>query len=172
MPSKQLVLSLQRKFHENQERTEHLISLIPTDHLTWRPENETGSYSTIGNLLGHMLCCFGGFCAVMHRAFPEELKHIADLRLLEVNHFCHQEEAIERIRLYSKHVDEGFSLADDSDLERLLPTVFVPEGETMLTLLLNNLEHLTSHKYQLFFYLKLLGLQVGTRDIYHFHKIE
>jgi hypothetical protein len=32
--------------------------------------------------------------------------------------------------------------------------------------LLANLEHFINHKYQLFFYLKLLGVSVDTRDLY------
>jgi hypothetical protein len=40
----------------------------------------------------------------------------------------------------------------------MVPSVFVPEGEQLATLLLGNLEHLINHKYQLFFYLKLLGI--------------
>jgi hypothetical protein len=45
--------------------------------------------------------------------------------------------------------------------------VFVPEGESLMTLLVGNLEHLINHKYQLFLYLKLLGLPVSSRDLYH-----
>ena len=47
-------------------------------------------------------------------------------------------------------------------------TVFVPEGETLMTLLLGNLEHLLNHKYQVFLYLKLAGVAVGSRDVYRF----
>jgi hypothetical protein len=54
------------------------------------------------------------------------------------------------------------------DLARPIPTVFVPEREALLTLLLGNLEHLISHKYQLLTYLKLAGVAVGTPDIYRF----
>jgi hypothetical protein len=46
----------------------------------------------------------------------------------------------------------------------MLPTVFATES--VMTLLLGNLEHLINHKYQLFVYLKLLGVSVGTGDIY------
>jgi hypothetical protein len=35
-----------------------------------------------------------------------------------------------------------------------------------MTLLLGNLEHLVNHKYQLFFYLKMLGVPLGTPDLY------
>ena len=46
----------------------------------------------------------------------------------------------------------------------MLKTVFTTES--VLTLLLGNLEHLVNHKYQLFVYLKLLGVPVATGDIY------
>ena len=57
----------------------------------------------------------------------------------------------------------------DDRTEHLLthiPTVFVPEGEALLTLLLGNLEHFINHKYQLFAYLKMLGVPLGSRDLY------
>ena len=65
-------------------------------------------------------------------------------------------------------VRDGFRAVAQEDLARPIPTVFVPEGEALLTLLLGNLEHLISHKYQLLTYLKLAGVTVGTPDIYRF----
>lgn len=62
----------------------------------------------------------------------------------------------------------AFALCTDQDLARKIPTVFVPQGEALITLLLGNLEHLTNHKYQLFFYLKLLGVNVTSADLYSF----
>jgi hypothetical protein len=41
-----------------------------------------------------------------------------------------------------------------------------PEGEALLTLLLGNLERFINHTYQLFAYLKMLGVPLGTRDLY------
>lgn len=165
-----LTHSLQRKLNEAIERTEHLISLVPLDKLHWHPETQENNFGQFGDLLGHLLDCMGGFCAVMLRAFPEELAQFAILRSNIVNHFAAPEEALSRFQAYRKCIDAGFLLCQDPDWERLLPSVFVPEGLPMLTLYLNNLEHLVSHKYQLFFYLKLLGVKVGTQDIYHFHK--
>ena len=49
-----------------------------------------------------------------------------------------------------------------------MPTVFVPQGESILTLLLGNLEHLINHKHQLFTYLKQMGVPVATPDLYRF----
>jgi len=83
-----------------------------------------------------------------------------------VNQFCHPDEAAKQIDLYAQHIDHGFQLCTNADLCRKIRTVFVPEGETLLTILLGNLEHLINHKYQLFFYLKLAGLQVTTSDLY------
>jgi hypothetical protein len=70
--------------------------------------------------------------------------------------------------VYRDRIREGFQLLGDLDLGRKIPTVFVPEGEPLLSLLLVNCEHLASHKYQLFIYLRLLGVTVASRDLYHF----
>jgi len=60
----------------------------------------------------------------------------------------------------------GFVVLTDAHLARRVPTVFVAEGEAVMTVLLGNLEHFINHKYQLFFYLKLLGVGVTTSDLY------
>ena len=70
--------------------------------------------------------------------------------------------------MYKSRIQEGFALLQDSDLQKLVPTLFVKEGEALLTLLLGNLEHLVNHKHQLFMYVKLMGIDVGSRDLYHF----
>jgi hypothetical protein len=169
MSQNHLTLALQKKFHETVERTQHLISLVPGNQVHWRPEIATQSYGDLAHLLGHLVSCMEGFCAVMHRAFPDELKHFENLRSTEDNYSCKPEEAGERIHHLMGCVDEGFLRCTDADLERILPTLFAPAGETMLALFLNNLEHLINHKYQLFFYLKLLGINVGSEDLYRFY---
>jgi hypothetical protein len=119
-------------------------------------------------LLGHLLDCAAGFCAVLAAADPQRLTHFAQLRDLPVNRPCSPTEAVRRIAIYRVHIEEAFALLSDEDLGRRLPTVFVKEGEPLLTLLLGNLEHLINHKHQLFTYLKLLGVGVSSRDLYHF----
>ncbi|HWP44996.1 MAG TPA: DinB family protein, partial [Blastocatellia bacterium] len=120
----------------------------------------------LGDLLGHLLECAAGFCAALYAASPERLAHFARLRELEVNHFCQIEEARARLRDYRARIREGFEQVSDGDLSRPVPTLFVPEGEPLLAILLGNLEHLINHKHQLFFYLKLLGVEVATADLY------
>jgi len=153
------------KIEEQINRTLRLIELIPADKTEWRPQPDS---FRVCDLLGHLLECLAGFCATLYATNPERVKHFDKLRALPVNHCCASEEALTRIRQYSLHIKEGFDLLDDSDLGRRVKTVFVPEGEPVLTLLLGNLEHLINHKYQLFFYLKLLDVPVSTSDLYLF----
>lgn len=151
------------KLEEQIERTLHLITLIPPDKLEWSPRADA---LRVCDLLGHLLECLAGFCATLYGVNPERLSHFERMRELPVNHCCGVEEARDRIIDYTMHIREGFSLLGDDDLRRKIPTVFVPEGEAVTTILLGNLEHLINHKYQLFFYLKLLQAGVTTTDLY------
>lgn len=158
-----IVESLQLKVREQIEKTEHLIRLIPPDRVAWNPQWPCGS-SDIGHLLGHLLDCLAGFCAAFHAAFPRQLESALALRSLPVNHFCLPDEALDRMQAYAGCIEEGFALCGVEDLSRMLPTVFATES--LATLLLGNLEHLINHKYQLFAYLKVMGVPVTTADIY------
>jgi hypothetical protein len=160
-----LCASFQAKLDEQLERTEHLIGLLPSECLhAVVPGNDWSA----ALLLGHLLDCLAGFCAVLAAASPGPLAHFVQLRELPVNHACSAAEARERIAVYQAHIHEGFQALSDADLARLLPTVFVPQGETLLTLLLGNLEHLINHKHQLFVLLRGLGCPVATADLYRF----
>src|SRR5262245_48954733 len=86
-----LCAAILAKTHEQIERTCHLIELLPADRLEWAP-SIPGSW-TVGLLLGHMLECLAGFCAVLQRIEPERLAHFRDLRSLPVNHRCAPSEA-------------------------------------------------------------------------------
>lgn len=161
-----LSAALAEKIDEQIERTIHLIGLVPANQLEWKPPIP-GAWA-VNHVLGHMLDCLAGFCAVLYAAYPERLQHFDALRHLPVNHACDPVAACERIGLYRLHIKEGFGLLADADLGRKLPTVFVAEGETVLALLLGNLEHLINHKHQLFMYLRLLAVPVGTPNLYRF----
>jgi hypothetical protein len=168
MAEQTLVKSLAEKVLETIERTDHLVLLVPANLLEWRPElpSQSALPNNFGSLLGHLLDCLAGFCAVFYRAFPEELADFQKLRSSSINESCLPLNARARITFYAAQIDRGFQRCKDEDLGTRIPTIFVPEGETLLTILLGNLEHLINHKYQLFFYLKLAGVPVGSRDIY------
>lgn len=161
--SNALASALFSKLEEQIELTDHLIALIPADKLEWQPSPDS---FRVCDLLGHLLECMAGFCAALYTANPDRLAHFGRLRELKVNYSCGVEEARDRIRDYAGHIREGFSLIDDNDLARRVQTVFVPEGEAVMTVLLGNFEHFLNHKYQLFFYLKLLEAGVTTSDLY------
>ena len=161
-----LVAAVLAKIHEQLERTGHLIRRLPDDRLDWTTQLD-GAWPA-DQLVGHLLECVAGICAVLAAAEPERLAHFAELRELPVNHRCPPDEAVNQLSLYRAHIDEGFALLTDADLGRRLPTIFVQGGESILTLLLGNLEHLINHKHQLFMYLKLMGVGVDSSDLYQF----
>lgn len=168
-PSHALAPLILAKLREQIDRTEHLLTQIPAEQLEWRPTWPTPEPSQgwpVSRLLSHLLSCLAGFCAALYAAYPDRLAHFDRLRAQPVSRHYGPEEARQRIHEYMAHIEEGFALLTDDDLARLIPTVFVPEGEALLTLLLGNLEHCMNHKYQLFSYLKVLGVPLGTRDLY------
>src|SRR5580704_3555382 len=133
----ELTMALWSKVAEQIERSDHLLSLVPLDKLSWRPllldgfgaatdrgpgNAESGSVVppllAIGELLGHMLDCMAGFCAALYKIDPLRLGHLSGLRALPVNHFCEVEEARERMNEYSTHIKEGFALLSDDALTR------------------------------------------------------
>jgi hypothetical protein len=172
MQKQPLTACIRNKILEGVERTDHLIQLVPPDELDWKPVQQVAGLppSDLGHLLGHLLDCVGGICAALVAAFPNELDSFSRLRLLAVNFSCPPQDARARIASYSECIECGFEICTDSALARKVPTVFVPEGEELLTILLGNFEHLTNHKYQLFFYLKTLGLPVTGADLYRWRK--
>jgi hypothetical protein len=163
--SHDLAALLLSKLEEQIERAQHLLTLIPADKLEWKPMPNS---LRVCDLLGHLLECLAGFCAALFAVNPEGLAHFANLRERPVNHCCGIEEARQRITEYSKCIREGFALIGDDDLARRIPTVLTRQREAVMTVLLGNLEHLINHKYQLFSYLKLMGVEVGTADLYRF----
>ena len=94
--SQPLCASLLEKILEQAARTEHLIALIP--------EGREGS---VARLLGHLLDCLSGFCAVLAAAARDHLAHFSDLRALPVNHACTPAEALSRIAIYRERYREG-----------------------------------------------------------------
>lgn len=159
-----LAAALADKIEEQIERAVHLVGFVSDPE--WRPPIP-GAWS-FAELLGHLLDCLAGFCAVLYGAYPERLSHFAELRHLPVNYACRPADMRVRAETYRAHLKEGFMALCDADLSRKVPTAFVPEGETVFTLMLGNLEHLINHKYQLFVYLKLALVDVKTIDLYRF----
>jgi hypothetical protein len=154
------------KIHDQIDRTDHLIAILSPEQLNWAPEI-SGAWCT-AMILGHLLECLAGICAVLLAVQPDKLAYFHRLRETQINRPHAALEARDGLALYQKHIDEGFAVLEDADLARRVPTVFVKSGELVLTLLLANLEHLINHKHQLFMYLKFMGAGVTSPDLYRF----
>ena len=158
--------AIHAKIHEQIERIEHLILLVPPESMEWAPPIDQPW--TIQQLLEHLVGCLAGFCAVLYAMRPEQLAHFQELRKLDPVAQPNRDQILNRLHLFSGKIVEGFDQLEDCVLSQVLPTVFVPEGESGMTLLLGNLEHLINHKYQLFTDLRLMGLKVNSSDLYRF----
>jgi hypothetical protein len=156
------------KIREQIQLLQHLIDVLPPDGLNWVPDI-AGAWP-VCKVLGHLIDCLAGVCAVLVAAHPDKLPRLAKQKENPIGDECGPSEAQDLIALFSAHIDEGFATLRDQDLARRLPTVFTQSGEAVLTLLLGNLEHLINHKHQLFVYLKLMGVNVGTPELYCFRQ--
>ena len=159
------------KIVEQIDLLEEMIARVPPDQVHSTPPLPSASFPTprsLGEVLGHLLQCLAGFLAVSHAARPGELGFLLEMKNRRINHACDREEALQRIEEYRRHLHGAFAVLTDDDLSRVVGTVFVAEGQAVLTLLLGNLEHLINHKHELFYYLKLLGVPLTSRDLYRF----
>lgn len=169
--SQKLCESYVAKLEEQIDCLSRIIERLPSEKLCWIPEwPEMGvpRPRSMGQVLGHLLQCLAGVAAVLYAVYPRELEQFLQLKSLPVNHFCGKSEALERIAQYRDRLIYGFQFLTDEDLARRVPTVFVSDGETVLTLLLCNFEHLVNHKHELFMYAKLVGIPLVSRDLYRF----
>ena len=159
-----LCAAFHAKIDEQMERAAHLAARFPADKLHCRFDPPDGW--TVCDLLGHLLDCMAGYCAALYAAEPGRLAHFEQLRELPVNRSISPEEFRTQLEVYKTRIAEGFALLDDADLARNIPTVFVPAGVPLVTLLLGNLEHVINHKRQLFEFLKRVDSNIGTADLY------
>lgn len=159
------------KIDEQSELLCGIIAKLPAGKLDWAPPmplTQAPPPKRVAEVLGHLLQCFAGVLAVLHAAHPDRLQHFMELKNRRVNHYCTEAEALERVAEYRRYIREGFESLSDEDLAVSRPTVFVPAGESVLTLLLGNLEHILNHKHELFVYAKGLGASLVSRDLYRF----
>src|SRR5262245_25129101 len=120
-----LCAALRAKILEQIDRTIHLTQFLPAD-LGLRPVDGGWSFE---QLLEHLLVSLAGFCAVLAAVYPDELAHFQRLRgVRPTGAFA------ERAGVYRAHIEEGFEVLSDEALSKMIPTVFVPAGEPVLTL--------------------------------------
>src|ERR1700722_5573277 len=122
------------KIEEQMDRAVHLPARLPEDRRNSPVDASSGW--TAGRLLGHLLDCMAGFCAALAAAEPKRLAHFQELRALPVNRSVSPHEFRAFLETYRAHIAEGFGLLEDTHLARIIPTVFIPAGVPLATLLL------------------------------------
>ena len=140
-----------------------LISLAPASKLDWKPG--PGNVMSLGQLLHHLSTCPGGLVMAVNNAFPPGdvfQKFIQeDLKITKTPEIAGRE--------LSRGWDEvKAALAGISPTDFQGRMVSVPWGPPMpmWRTCLGMAEHWVNHKYQLFFYLKLMGQPVNTMTLY------
>src|SRR5574337_89608 len=140
-----------------------LISLAPSGKLDWKPAH--GNYMSLGQLLHHVATCPGTFVAVVNNAFPPAE---AFQKFMEEN-LKNTKTPDVAGRELSRGWDEARAALNgvrDADFQSRM--VRIPWGPPMplWRMCLGMAEHWANHKYQLFFYLELLGQPVNTMPLY------
>jgi hypothetical protein len=170
--TREIVKVLEAKAAEDMSLVESMLEMVPLGKDDFRPEwrsSRGDAAFTILELAQHLVDASSGLCACFSRLHPLQLEHFTTLQ--------DQIHNSEKLRIVTcrdwiaqcrSHIAEGFALCSDADLTRKIETYFSPQGEPLLETLLANWKHWNHHAYQLFLYLKLMGVPVGTEHLYRF----
>ncbi len=151
--------------------TETLMKMAPQDKLDWKPAE--GNFLTLGQVLDHLTTGLEGVRCFITGDWGVELTPEGELPpemevLPPAEKFpsCDPETALKKLDESYKIAKEALGRLSEEDFRSKI--VKAPWGEEgpMWTMLLSLLEHQINHKYQLFFYLKMLGLPVNTITLY------
>lgn len=171
-----LVQVLSEEMENTYDVTKKLFELVEPGQLCWKPA--TGcNWMNLGQLMMH--CATGG-CGAAIRAFvtndwglPEgvDIKDIPPEELLPPAEELPTVESVEQaLRLLEQDREIGrTTLASIQEADLLGRRFAAPWGGSEFTLfqhLLHMVQHLAQHKGQLFYYLKLLGKDVKTADLW------
>lgn len=155
--------------------TERLLALVGEDALEWKPS--TGSnWMTTGQLLKHLT----QGCGAAFRAFVTgdwglpEGKDVSELTPEEHTPAAEKLPTIESVaearRLLREDKETALEMLAAAGEEQLAhnpaPAPWDPTEMVLGHRLLQMVDHQKQHKGQLFYYLKLQGKPVGTRDLW------
>jgi len=152
--------------------TERLLALVGEDSLEWKPS--TGSnWMTTGQLLKHLT----QGCGATFRAFitgdwglPEGTDSSELTQLPPAEKLPTVESVAEARRLLREDKETAFEMLAASGEEQLAhnpaPAPWDPTEMLLGHRLLQMVDHQKQHKGQLFYYLKLQGKPVGTRELW------
>jgi uncharacterized damage-inducible protein DinB len=170
-----LVKVLLQEMENNYKLTEKLFQLVEPGQLCWKPP--TGSnWMTVGQLLMHC----SSACGAGARAFvtgdwglPDgvDIKNLPPEEMLPPAEKLPTVESVDQaLRLLAEDRRIGIATLEGLDEAELLQKRFsAPWGGVDFSLfqhILHMINHLGQHKGQLFYYLKLLGKNLNTADLW------
>ncbi len=155
--------------------TEKLFDRLNDDMLDWKP-SDGQNWMKLGQLLYHVASsCGGGFKGFVTGDWgfpegvdpakipPQDMLPPAE-RLPAVESMAQAKSMLEEDKALAKEV---LAQCSDDDLEHKIVTAPWDPTKTVLGhRLLQSIEHLKSHKSQLYYYIKLQGAPVGTPQLW------
>jgi hypothetical protein len=143
--------------------TVKLISLVPAGKLDWRPY--PGDFMTLGQLLHHLSGCPGGILMALRNAFPPP-EAFGRFLQEDLKRTKSAEDAESWLFRGWGETKTALTALRPVEFEGLMVTVPWGPPIPMWRACLGMAEHWLNHKYQLFFYLKLMGQPVNTMTLY------
>ena len=142
---------------------ETLIRLAPADKLDWRPGPK---FMSLGELIGHLSEGLGDGLRLLVTGTWPTMEEMDKAMRLENLPACSVAEALAKLEKDKATLREALAGISAEDFAQ--KAVSVPWGVQgkIEKMALYFREHFTSHKQQLFTYLKLLGLPVDTTTLY------
>jgi uncharacterized damage-inducible protein DinB len=142
---------------------ESLIKMTPAEKLNWQPGP---TFMTLGQVICHLSDGIGGALNMLFSGNwpkPEEMEESMKQAAMPT---CTAQEALANLEKDKAILREALAEITEEDFANKV--VSTPWGweSKMEQMALNFREHFTTHKMQLFTYLKLLGLPVNTTTLY------
>ena len=151
------------------DATRGLVSKIPDDKLDWRPD---ASFLKLRAVVCHVCTAVGaGLRDVMDGGWeykPQGEEGSAGLPLADafpaVNNV---KEGLDMIDADWRLFEQYFARVNEKTLNAQVCKIpWMAPGTTLKEYLLLTTEHLSNHRMQLFMYLRLLGVRIGTAELY------
>ena len=164
---------LKAGIEQTYDAADKLMQRVDDDKLDWKPESGS-NWMTTGQLLRHMASACGASCkgfvtgdwgmpdgGSVDDMTPEEMLPPAEAMLA----YSSVEEARAALAEDKKVALEMVDQAADR-FDEMVQAPWEPGPRPLATHLLGMVEHLSNHKAQLFYYLKLQGQPVNTMHYY------
>jgi len=154
---------LMQEFDRMIRATEVLFGLVPDDKTEWAPHE---GMLTAGQQMLHMAASLKAYtdaCTTGEWSFRSMDE------ILTKNHETPSGTPALALRLLSRMAKDFRTMVGSMDESTMNAEIYSPQferNEPRRTLILFCLEHHLSHKAELFMYLRLMGVQVGSKELY------